>query len=71
MVACDAELERDETRLVFNPHRPWTPGRYCLHAADILEDIAGNRIGRPFDIDAKDPAQKVMVARAAELAFEI
>jgi hypothetical protein len=71
MVACDAELERDETRLVFSPHRPWTPGRYCLHAADILEDIAGNRIGRPFDIDAKDPAQKVMVARAAELAFEI
>jgi hypothetical protein len=71
MVPCDAELERDETRLVFNPHHPWRSGRYSVHAADILEDICGNRIGRPFDIDAKDPAQKAMVARAAELAFEI
>jgi hypothetical protein len=46
-------------------------GRYSVHADDILEDIAGNRIGRPFDIDAKDPAQKAMLARAAELAIEI
>jgi len=71
IVPCEAELERDETRLVFNPTRPWEPGRYSLHADDILEDIAGNRIGRPFDIDAKDPVQKAMIARAAELAFEI
>ena len=70
-VPCEVELERDETRLVVHPTRPWTRGRYSLHADDILEDIAGNRIGRPFDIDAKDPAQKAMVARAADLAFEI
>jgi len=71
IVACDAELERDETRLVFNPSRPWAPGRYTLRAEDILEDIAGNRIGRPFDIDANDPAQRGAVARAAALAFEV
>ncbi|HEY3887191.1 MAG TPA: hypothetical protein VGL73_01370, partial [Caulobacteraceae bacterium] len=51
ILACDAELECDETRLAFNPTRPWTPGRYTLNAEDILEDVAGNRIGRPFDID--------------------
>jgi hypothetical protein len=71
IVPCDAELECDETRLVFNPTRPWTPGRYTLHADDILEDVAGNRIGRPFDIDARDPIQRGATARAAELAFEI
>ena len=71
IVLCDAELEHDETRAVFHPTMPWGPGRYSLHAEDILEDIAGNRIGRPFDIDAKDPAQKAMVASAADLAFEI
>ena len=71
IIPCEAELERDETRLMFHPTRPWTSGRYSLHADDILEDIAGNRIGRPFDIDAKDPDQKAMIARAADLAFEI
>ena len=71
IVPCEAELERNETRLVFNPTRPWTPGRYTLHAESILEDVAGNRIGRPFDIDANDPAQRGATARAAELAFEI
>jgi hypothetical protein len=71
VIDCEPELEREETRLVFNPRRPWTPGRYALKAEDILEDIAGNRIGRPFDIDTKDPAQRGVTARAAELAFDI
>jgi hypothetical protein len=71
LASCDAELDCDETRLVFNPTRLWTPGRYTLHAEDILEDIAGNRIGRPFDIDAKDPAQRGATARAADLTFEL
>ncbi|HZC15862.1 MAG TPA: hypothetical protein VE309_03800, partial [Caulobacteraceae bacterium] len=71
VVRCEAELEREETRLVLHPTRPWTPGAYALRADDILEDIAGNRIGRPFDIDANDPAQRNAIARAAELPFEI
>jgi hypothetical protein len=71
LAPCEPELERDETRLVFNPTRPWTPGRYTLNAEDILEDIAGNRIGRPFDIDASDPAQRGATAHTAELAFDI
>ncbi len=71
ILARDAELERDETRLVFNPTRPWRVGRYTLNADDILEDIAGNRIGRPFDIDTNDPVQRSAKAEAAELAFEI
>ena len=71
ILACEAELERSETRLVFNPTRPWTAGRYTLKAEDILEDIAGNRIGRPFDIDANDPVQRGATAQAAELTFDI
>jgi hypothetical protein len=71
IVPCQAELERDETGLVLHPSRPWTPGAYVLHAEDILEDIAGNRIGRSFDIDANDPGQRGATARAAELVFQI
>jgi hypothetical protein len=71
ILACEAELEHDETRLVFHPMRPWTAGRYTLNAEDILEDVAGNRIGRLFDIDANDPVQRGATAQAAELSFEI
>lgn len=71
VVPGETELEAAETRLAFHPKRPWTPGRYCLHADAILEDIAGNRIGRAFDIDRADPAQRDGVARDAELAFDL
>jgi hypothetical protein len=29
---------------------PWKAGQYRLVAASILEDVAGNRIGRPFEV---------------------
>ncbi len=68
-VDCQARLERHETRLVLTPTGPWSRGPHVLHADPLLEDIAGNRIGRPFDVDvgARDPA----VARPAELVFEV
>ena len=67
----DVRLERQETRLVFTPDAPWTHGRYALHADPVLEDIAGNRIGRPFDIDRRAPGFAEAAARAAQLDFEI
>jgi hypothetical protein len=70
-IACEVELERDETRLVFWPERPWETGSYLLMADPVLEDICGNRIGRLFDIDRADPAQVDAAARAAEVAFDV
>ena len=68
---CEAELEPPR-RASPSPHSsPGRPVRYALHADAILEDIAGNRIGRAFDIDRADPAQRDGVARDAELVFEI
>jgi hypothetical protein len=66
-----ARLEAAETRYVFTPDHAWTPGRYALRAAPVLEDIAGNRIGRPFDIDRKAPGGAEAEARGAEISFEV
>ncbi|MFI4974961.1 MAG: hypothetical protein ACHP84_10515 [Caulobacterales bacterium] len=71
VVPCDIDLQCEEMRLVITPLRPWTPGGYALHAAAILEDIAGNRIGRPFDVDRHDPEQRDAIARDAELRFAV
>jgi hypothetical protein len=67
----DARLEAAETRLVFLPTHHWTPGRYALRADPILEDICGNRLGRPFDIDRRAQGGAKAEARGAEVGFEI
>jgi hypothetical protein len=67
----EARLERQETRFVFTPHSPWTAGRYALLADPVLEDIAGNRIGRPFDIDRRATGLADAAARAATIEFKV
>lgn len=45
------EISRNETRWSFTPSEPWRDGSYHLVVLGILEDLAGNRIGRPFEVD--------------------
>jgi len=35
----------------FTPSAPWKPGNYKIVADNLLEDIAGNHLDRPFDVD--------------------
>jgi hypothetical protein len=44
------QVDANETRWTMTPGAPWQPGRYELIALGILEDLAGNRIGRAFEI---------------------
>jgi len=44
-------LEAADTRWVFTPRTAWDPGEYRLVALTILEDPAGNRIGRAFEVE--------------------
>ena len=46
----DITIEHGETRWTFVPRVPWTPGSYTLDVATSLEDPAGNRIGRAFEV---------------------
>jgi len=46
-----AELTLHETRWVFTPSGPWAAGSYELVADATLEDLAGNQIGTPFEVD--------------------
>ena len=63
-------VERGETRWTFTPSVPWRPGEYRLVAAATLEDVAGNRIGRPFEVDATE-ARDAERARGAVVPFRI
>jgi hypothetical protein len=55
-----AAISRDETEWRFTPSRPWTAGAHALVVDMALEDLAGNRIGRPFDVDTfTSPAPRI------------
>lgn len=51
----DATVEANGTRWRFTPAKLWQRGEYALVASSMLEDPAGNRIGRPFDAGPRSP----------------
>jgi hypothetical protein len=53
-VVGDVRVDSNETRWTMTPNEPWRSGDYALIALAVLEDLAGNRIGRPFEVVSKD-----------------
>jgi len=74
----DLRIEDGATRWLFVPRDDWQAGDYTLMIQPILEDVAGNRIGRRFEVTspgegapAEDPAPialPFMIARSAGLS---
>lgn len=48
------EVGPQELTWSFIPAEPWTTGQYYVLALSMLEDLAGNRIGRAFEVDNFD-----------------
>jgi hypothetical protein len=45
-----AEVDHDESRWRWVPASPWIAGKYALLINPVLEDLAGNSIGRAFEV---------------------
>ena len=59
-VSGSASIGPDEAHWSFQPTQPWKPGDHTLIIDMALEDLAGNRIGRPFDVDTfARPAERI------------
>jgi hypothetical protein len=50
-VAGRLAIDEGETRWRFTPDNPWSEGDYTLEIDNELEDLAGNSIRRPFEVD--------------------
>jgi hypothetical protein len=61
----------EETRWHFTPRRPWRAGAYRLVVDTALEDLAGNRIGRPFEVDLFRPVQRQVKATTVSRSFQV
>jgi hypothetical protein len=64
-------VEQNETRWRFVPSQPWKAGRYELVIDMTLEDLAGNRIGRPFDVDLFDRVTERITKDTTTLPFQV
>jgi len=51
----DVRIEAQETRWVLLPRDPWRRGPHQIVVLSILEDPAGNAIGRAFEVDGQTP----------------
>lgn len=70
-VAGSIGISREETRWRFTPRKAWAAGKYKLVAETILEDLAGNSIARPFEVDIVQPLPQRKRDKTASRNFEI
>ena len=67
----DVRIEAFETHWIFTPRALWRAAEYRLVAASILEDVAGNRIGRSFEVNAPISSRSENQARSAVVPFRL
>jgi hypothetical protein len=66
-----AEVADDATAWRFTPERPWREGDYAVVIDTTLEDLAGNSIGRPFEVDAERPIERRVETETYRLPFRV
>lgn len=64
-------LSNEEKTWSFKPDTPWMSTTYVLLVQPILEDLAGNNIGKSFDVDLFEGIQKRVTADPVRISFRI
>lgn len=65
------DMGGQERRWRFTPTKPWSRGRFAIHIQTAIEDLAGNNIGKAFDVDLFEGVQKRFVNSTVRLPFEL
>jgi hypothetical protein len=60
-----------ESEWRFTPDAPWKAGSYQLTVETTLEDLAGNRVDRPFDVDTFNEVTKHIEKPTVSVPFRI
>jgi ABC-type amino acid transport substrate-binding protein len=64
-------VSEEERRWEFVPDSPWRSGQFQLVIDTALEDLAGNRIGHPFEADRLDAIEKQIDLEAVRIPFAV
>jgi hypothetical protein len=65
------DVARDESEWRFTPAAAWNAGSHRLIIDMSLEDLAGNKIGQPFDIDVFERVTERIISSTTSRSFEI
>jgi hypothetical protein len=71
LVAGLLSLAAEETLWSLTPEHLWQPGDYRLEVGSELEDLAGNSVERPFEVDMVRPITARVTSRTVTLPFRI
>ena len=64
-------VSHEETEWRFVPREPWKAGDFKLITDTALEDLAGNHIGEPFDIDTFEHVTEHITSKTISLPFAV
>ena len=64
-------LSGHETRLNLTPRQSWSAGRYQLQVQNTIEDLAGNNIGKAFEVDLFEGVQRRFTNTVVKLSFDV
>jgi hypothetical protein len=70
-VAGKKTLGTNERSWRFEPDDPWKSGRYELLVQSTIEDLAGNNIGKLFEVDLQDGSAPREPAKTVRLFFQV
>ncbi len=70
-IAGDVAVTDGQTRWRFTPRGPWAAESYRLVVDKRLEDLAGNSIDRPFEVDETHPTTTQAKVEMVETPFEV
>lgn len=70
-VRAEKTLGNNETLLRLTPEQPWRAGKHRLLVQTTIEDLAGNNIGKPFEVDLFDGVQRRITNNVASREITI
>lgn len=66
-----ATLSHEESSWSWIPEQPWRSGRYEVVVPDILEDVCGNNLHKPFDVDLLEPLNPLLSDSVSRISFTV
>jgi hypothetical protein len=70
-IAGEIMLGDEERRWEFHPDQPWPGGQFVLVVDATLEDTAGNRLTKPFEVDVFDRVDDSAVPEFVRIPFTV
>ncbi len=64
-------LADEERRWTFTPAQPWPRGPHALLVPKTIEDLAGNNIGKAFEVDLFEGVERRFTNATVRLPFEV